>query len=286
MHNPTAAGVMPLHLQIADVYRSRMDSGELAAGDSLPTLAAIQDEFGCSEGTASQAMAVLRAEGRITGRRGKPPVVREPPARIRLDAEWTSEQKRLVLEPEEVRRERGAIEMTAGIPINETHSTHLYDEIPATPELAQEFSIEPGETLVRRRYEMTSRKNRVRLSYSVSYIPKDLIRSNPDLLDDSKEPWPGGHQHQLYTVGIEIGSFVRKFRSQIPPPDERQKWAMEPGVPMIKIRSKSIDINGRVVELSDADYPADRTEVEIVEHLERWPDDYPRYATKPENGDK
>ena len=40
-----------------------------------------------------------------------------------------------------------------------------------------------------------------RLSFSVSYIPRFLIESNPELLEERNEPWPGGHQHQLYTVG-------------------------------------------------------------------------------------
>jgi GntR family transcriptional regulator len=46
---------------------------------------------------------------------------------------------------------------------------------------------------------------------------------------------------------------------------------------MIRVRSRSVDIKGRVVELSDAVYPADRTEIEVVEQLTRWPDDHPQF---------
>lgn len=45
---------------------------------------------------------------------------------------------------------------------------------------------------------------------------------------------------------------------------------MNEGVPLLHGRSKSIDIEGRVVELSEAVYPADRTEVCYVERLDRW----------------
>ncbi len=39
---------------------------------------------------------------------------------------------------------------------------------------------------------------------SRSWLVYDLVASNPDLLDPSNEPWPGGTQHQLSTVGIEL----------------------------------------------------------------------------------
>jgi GntR family transcriptional regulator len=51
---------------------------------------------------------------------------------------------------------------------------------------------------------------------------------------------------------------------------------MDSGVPLLYVRSRSVDINDRVVELSDAACPADRTEITFVEQLKRWPKDYPR----------
>lgn len=45
---------------------------------------------------------------------------------------------------------------------------------------------------------------------------------------------------------------------------------MDQGTPMLLVRSKSIDVDGRVVEYSEARYPADRTEIQMVEHLKRW----------------
>lgn len=279
--HPTS-GVLPLHHQIADALRAQMDSGELAPGDNLPTLAQLGEQWGCAPGTVSQALALLRSEGRITSGRGKPAAVRPPATRITLEAGWTQEQKDLVLQPREVRAKRGAIEMTAGVPIEDTHSSHIYDQVDATPALAHEFGLEPGTKLLRRTYEMTERRTGIRLSFSVSYIPLYLIESNPRLLDDSEEPWPGGHQHQLYTVGIEIEKFERSISTRVPTPQERQKWGMEAGVPLLTVRSRSVDIDGRLVEMSDADYPGDRTEIAFVEHLNRWPENYPRYSPERE----
>lgn len=114
---------------------------------------------------------------------------------------------------------------------------------------------------------MTDRESGPRVSWSLSYIPVGYIEANPALLDENNEPWPGGHQHQLYTVGIEISQFVRTVTAVQPTPGERQKWGMEPGVAMLSVRSKSVDTDDRVVELSDATYPADRTEIAFTEHL-------------------
>jgi GntR family transcriptional regulator len=280
--HPTS-GVLPLHHQIADALRAQMDSGELAPGDNLPTLAQLGEQWGCAPGTVSQALSLLRSEGRITSGRGKPAAVRPPATRITLEAGWTQEQKDLVLQPREVRAKRGAIEITAGVLIEDTHFSHVYDQVDATPDLAHEFGLEPGTKILRRTYEMTERRTGIRLSFSMSYIPVHLIESNPRLLDDSEEPWPGGHQHQLYTVGIEIDKFERSISTRVPTPQERQKWGMEAGVPLLTVRSRSIDIDGRLVEMSDADYPGDRTEIAFVEHLNRWPEDYPHYSPERES---
>lgn len=277
MQPEPTAGVVPLHHQIADVIRAQIASGELKPGDAVPSVGELCERWGCAPGSAKTALAVLKNEGLITGGRGRPATVRQPPTRIRLNIDNTQAGKDMVLRPASERKVKGAIELTAGIPIEDVHSTHKYSFIPANEELAREFSIDPGTELVRRAYEMVRRDNGQRVSWSISYIPKFLIESNPRLLDENEEPWQGGHLHQLYTVGIEVDRFVRTLIAVEPSTGDRQKWGMESGVPLIYVRSRSVDINDRVVELSDAAYPADRTEISFVERLKRWPKDYPRY---------
>jgi GntR family transcriptional regulator len=284
MRSEPTAGTVPVHHKIADALRAQIESGDLAPGDPIPTIKALQSEWDCAAITVRSALNVLRGEGRITGGRGKPAVVREPPQRIRLYDGFGDDGKALVLRPRSERMTRGAIEMVSGIPIADVISSHVYDTIPADDDLAREFDVPAGTDLQRRVYEMTDRKTGYRLSFSISYIPLELIKSNPDLLDETNEPWPGGHQHQLYTVGIELDRIVRSAIATEPTPGDRQKWGMEPGVPLLRIRSRSIDIEDRVVELSDATYPADRTEIGIVERLTRWPADYPRFDL--EKGDQ
>lgn len=277
MQPEPTAGTVPLHHQIADAIRAQIHSGDLKPGAMVPSVGELCERWSCAAPTAKAALAVLKNEGLISGGRGRPARVRKPPTRIRLNIGMNQEAKSLVLRPREEREVRGAIEITAGIPISEVVSTHSYEQIPANGELASEFAINVGDPLIRRAYEMTERDGGRRIAWSISYIPRHLIESNPDLLDDSKEPWPGGHLHQLYTVGIEVDRFRRSIIAVSPSTGDRQRWGMESGVPLIYIRSRSIDIHGRVVELSDAAYPADRTEIWTDEQLDRWPADYPRY---------
>jgi GntR family transcriptional regulator len=270
-------GVVPIHHQIANDLRARIVSGELKPGDTVPSVKELCEQWQCAPLSARNALGVLAAEGRLTGGRGKRATVRVPPPRIRLTMDMSREQKDLVLASRQVRAGRGTIEMTHERSINTTVSTHHYEIVGASADLATEFSVKPGTELQRRQYEMTDRATGLRLTWSTSYIPLALIASNPDLLDEHNEPWPGGHMHQLYTVGIEIDRLIRSVTAIAPSPGDRQRWGMEQGVPLLAVRTRSIDVSGRVVELSDAVYPADRTELVFDEQLKRWPEDYPRY---------
>ncbi|MCP2343377.1 GntR family transcriptional regulator [Actinomadura rupiterrae] len=280
MRSEPATGVLPVHHQIANDLRERIQSGELQPGARLPTIGDLQRDWGCSDGVVREALAVLRSEGLIASSRGKASTVRVPPTRIKLRTGFAQEQKDLVLRPRAERAKRGAIEMISGVPIEEVISTHRYEVVAANPDLSEEFGIAEGGELLRRTYEMTDPKTRHRLSFSISYIPLELIRDNPALLDEENEPWPGGHLHQLYTVGIEVGKFIRSVIAEQPTVGDRQRWGMDEGVPMLRVRTRSIDINDRVVELSDAWYPADRTELVYAEKLARWPADHNRFDIK------
>jgi len=278
MQTEASVGVVAIHDQIADAIRARITSGELAPGDPIPTIEQLRTQWHCAAGPVRTALSILRNEGLISGGRGKPAVVRQPPRRIRLSLGWSQQMKDLAFQPEDKRATTGAIELTTGIQLAETDFTCHYEEVVADEDLATEFSLSPGTPLIRRTYELADKQTGLRVFYSISHIPKKLIEGNPDLLDECKEPWPGGHLHQLYTVGIEVDRFVRSLIAVQPTPGTRQKWGMEPDIPLLRVRSRSIDILDRVVEVSDATYPADRVEIEFTEQLGRWPEDHPRYV--------
>ena len=53
---------------------------------------------------------------------------------------------------------------------------------------------------------------------------------------------------------------------------DAQRWDLEPGVPLLLVRRISIDTTGRAVEVSDAQYPADRTLLRFTTPLRPWSD--------------
>lgn len=97
--------------------------------------------------------------------------VRPPAKRIRMTVDFSQQQKDLVLRPEAERAATGAIELTAGISIKQTDFEPKYSELKASPDLAAEFEIKEGATLLRRTYETTDSDTGIRLSWSQSFIP-------------------------------------------------------------------------------------------------------------------
>lgn len=59
------------YLQLASVLRHQITRGEMAAGDRLPTVAQLAEQYGLARITVRQAYAVLVAEGLITSQRGR-----------------------------------------------------------------------------------------------------------------------------------------------------------------------------------------------------------------------
>jgi GntR family transcriptional regulator len=269
---PTAVQA-PLQLQIADDIRMQIERGDLVPGSALPTLADLCQRWSCSMNTARGAIALLKAQGLITSGRGKPPTVRIAPRKVIRSSERHQVEKDLAIRPEAERANIGEAETNLKMSVSQQSFTSHYDQVPAGKELAEIFAIRPSDLVLRRRFEATDRDTGVRLSWSVAYIPLDLVKGNPAILDENNEPWPGGTMHQLSTVGIEIARIVDEVTARMPTTVEAQLWDLPDGVPIIFCRRISIDTNDRVVEVSDADYPADRTELHFITPLNPWPKD-------------
>jgi GntR family transcriptional regulator len=249
----------------------RIESGELRPGASLPTLAEISERWKCSMNSARGAVALLKAQGLITAGRGKAPIVRIPPRKVIRSSERHQVEKDLAIRPEAERAAIGEAETNLNMAVQAQEFSSQYDQVPAGEDLAAIFGIEAGDKLLRREWEAKDPDTGTRLSWSVSHIPLALVAGNPALLDAANEPWPGGTMHQLLTVGIEITRIVDEVTARMPTTVEKQLWDLADGVPMISCRRISFDGANRVIETSDADYPADRTELHFVTPLKPWP---------------
>lgn len=61
----------PLYAQLANILRQKIESGELASGQLLPSESYLQQEHGVSRGTVRMAVGLLRDEGLVISIAGR-----------------------------------------------------------------------------------------------------------------------------------------------------------------------------------------------------------------------
>jgi GntR family transcriptional regulator len=259
--------------KITTDLRKQIQEGDLGPGALLPSEPELARDYGVSRQTARTALQTLEREGLITtvpSRRGR--IVRIPPRRaIRSSDRHQLEKDRAIL-PMPERGAIGEAETNFDMPIADQHFTASYDIVNASDELARILNIPPATPLLRRRFVSTDPQTKRLLSNSVSYIPKSFVEGNPELLDENNEPWPGGTLHQLSTVGIEVMRVVDQVTARMPTSAEAEAWDLPPGIPLLVCRRISFGADDRTIEISDAEYPADRTELRFITPLKPWPE--------------
>jgi GntR family transcriptional regulator len=55
----------PVYVQVADILRARIESGELLPDRPVPSESQLQQEFGVARGTARKAIGLLRQQGLV-----------------------------------------------------------------------------------------------------------------------------------------------------------------------------------------------------------------------------
>ncbi|UVS78384.1 GntR family transcriptional regulator [Actinokineospora sp. UTMC 2448] len=270
MEPQRTATAQPIALTIADDLRIAIETGALKAGESLPTLQDLILRYRCSTTTARTAISLLKQQGLIEGGRGKPPVVRPRPRRVERSSTRHQIEKNLARESEEVRRGSGVAEDDLAGSFDDFDLDARYRAVAADQDLADAFRVPEGTALLRRDYAHYDKRTGALAASSVSWLPQDLVDRNPAIADPARAAWPGGTMHQLYTVGVEVDRVVDYVTAAMPTTVQAQAWNLTDGVPLILVRRISIDVDDRVVEVTDAQYPADRTMLTFETQLTRW----------------
>ncbi|WP_369211609.1 GntR family transcriptional regulator [Streptomyces flavofungini] len=256
--------------KIADELRTEIRAGRLGPGDRLPSEAELIRSSGRSGPTVQQALRVLQAEGLIEKQHGRGTFVRRPRLTVRRANRRYQWEKDRARAPEEQRLETGATEHDTGLEVKDLVFHAAYREIEAPGEIASALGVEKGTPLVERTYRTRYSAERNPFSLVTSYLIRDLVKGNPDLLDETKEPWPGGTWNQLHTVGIEIDRIEERVTARPPTVEEAAELGLPPGTSVLVLRKSAHGTDGRVVEMSDITMPGDRTEMLFTTHLERW----------------
>jgi GntR family transcriptional regulator len=71
-------GEEPLYRQLATIIRARIESGELAPGELLPSEATLAQEYGLGRDSVRSALALLREQGLVITRQARGSFVAPP----------------------------------------------------------------------------------------------------------------------------------------------------------------------------------------------------------------
>ncbi|MEU0240278.1 GntR family transcriptional regulator [Nocardiopsis sp. NPDC006198] len=256
--------------RLAGELRRRIRAGDPAPGEPLPSGAELARRHGADPAAVRGALVILRAEGLVGDRPGRGPVVLAPRRGVLRNDErhqWEKDRARTDLRE---RRSTGATENDTGSVVDDLVFSARYTRVVADAGLAEALGVPEGTALLERVYRTRHRDEDAPFGLTSSYIPIDLLESEPALLDESAEPWPGGTQSQLCTVGVEVDRVEERVTARPPTPDEAEELGLGEGVAVMVLRKASTDTRGRVVDWSEVVLPGDRAEAVFTTRLERW----------------
>ncbi|KAB8163709.1 GntR family transcriptional regulator [Streptomyces sp. 3MP-14] len=257
--------------EVAEGLRRRIRDGEWAAGEALPAAEELGRRWGAGAAEVRSALAALTAEGWVGPDAAGGVVVRAPRRAVVRSNERHQWEKDRARQPREVRAGTGVTERDTGLTMDELVFTARYHEAVADAELAEAFGVPEGTALVERVYRTRYGRESAPFNLTSSFLVRGWVAANPALLDETREPWPGGTQHQLDTVGIELDRIVEEVTGVGPAfRAEADELGLAPGAPVIRLCQRSLATDGRTVELSRITLPADRTRLRFVTRLDRW----------------
>ncbi|MFD5565884.1 GntR family transcriptional regulator [Kitasatospora griseola] len=250
----------------------RGDQEGLRPGDQFPTTAQFAAQYEISPQTASRVIQALKGAGLLSGLAGGRTWVRvQPVPSVRDNKRYLDEKNRSKLEDIAERGAVGVSEYDTGIAIDTLHHNGVKVDVVTAPEdVAAALELGPNDRVRRVIYERRHQEL-AGLSRSTSYVPYELIKDNPDLLNPEKlARWAGGTMHQLGTVGIEVGEIIDTVTAAMPTAVEARDYDIPPAVPLLHVRKLSVAIDGRPVEVADIPLPGDRVQLIFRTPLPGW----------------
>ncbi|MFJ2174202.1 GntR family transcriptional regulator [Streptomyces sp. NPDC087851] len=256
--------------RIADDLRESIRAGEPRPGDRLPSETKLAERYRRSVPTIRDALRVLRDEGLVEKQHGRGNFVRRARTKVLRSSDRHQWEKDRARRPEAERLATGSTEQATGLRVDDLVFQAAYREVKADERLAEALGVPGGTALVERTYRTRYAAETAPFALVTSYLVRALVEPNPDLLDAANEPWPGGTQNQLLSVGIELDRIEERVTARPPTPEETAELELPPGTSVLLLRKTSYDIGGRVVEMSEVTLSGDRTEMLFVTPLERW----------------
>lgn len=248
-----ASSRLPLYAQLEQIIELQLSSGELTAGDMLPTEAQLCEQFGISRPVVRQAIGGFVARGQLYRLRGKGTFVSGAPLAERL-----------------LRPALGFFDDLAAAGLEVSNDLVGIEAVTAQAGLAESLSIAPGSGYVR--IERLRRIDGEVVAFMRSSIPESL---HPRLLrrlercDFTHISLPRLLEQ---AIGIRSHSGHRWVQAVVADAEVSGHLGIAEGVALLYVESVEDDDRGRRIEYSQAWHRGDRTRLELESSRAPFPD--------------
>ncbi|TWD73482.1 DNA-binding GntR family transcriptional regulator [Kribbella amoyensis] len=224
----------PPYQQIATEIRTRISSGELQAGDLVPSVRSLMREWGVAIATAQRALSTLRAEGYIKPERGVGSIVTTEEERGRAANDRVDNSRRT-----------GKIYPTGSYAkITEA----VIDE--ASEQVADALGLKPGDPVIRR-VRTTYRSDDRPASASTSYYRGHLAKTAPLLLS-AERIREGTFAYIANILKREIDAWQDQFEPAAASAEQAEKLGLDEGALIMVGRNWIYDDTGDVLEYGES----------------------------------
>jgi GntR family transcriptional regulator len=228
----------PLQVRIADDIRAKIETGELAPGEQLPTYDELAKQYLCSLTVVRRAVDLLKQQGLLITKQGTGTFVRERPRARRhgMDrysrARWSSGSAILIAEAAQQGHEANQLMRFLGT-------------VPAPTQVAERLEVEPGDDVhVRRRTTLIDgRPNQL----ADSYYTLELAEKVPAIRRE--DTGPGGGFARIEEAGILLARIREEIAVRMPTGPETAVLRLPEGTPVAELVRTVHDAEGHPVEV-------------------------------------
>ena len=226
----------PLYFQLADFLRRRIESGNLAPGQMLPSLHELAAIYNVARVTARQAVQLLVGEGLLESRQGRGTCVS---ARLPLK---TYQNMRTSWDDMSRRFEGATVEM---LELGEVDNCPL---------------LEPGGPPPVAQYHYMKRvhiKENVRFAYIDLYLDSRIFALDPERFSNTTVIPVMGE------MGIKVASARQLLTIDVADPDIAHRLHLNVGAPVARILRIALDASGCAIYAAHVVHPGDRVKFDI-----------------------
>ena len=209
----------------------------LVEGDAFPPERELAARFGVARETVRQALHELLVEGRVE-RRGRGTVVSKPKLVQPLSLKSYTEGAL------KMGRKPGRLLVT-------------WEDVEATPDLTAALDVADGAAVMH--LERVLLADGQRIGLESTYLPKHRFGTFTQTFDPTTSLYAA-----VRATGVEFGSAVERVETVLASPREAGLLESTTAMPMLRLHRRSLDTDGRPIEVVRSLYRGDRVAFEAL----------------------